>query len=306
MLTARNPADRTKSSKTDSHDPDMGHWTCVSDVLGELKSQVDAKSQTTTLAYDLLGRPIERGEAGSFVSNWFYDGAIYGVGLPQKSCTSASSNSSCTSATTTRVFTYDSTSRPSTAAITVDSTTYTYTTTYNSTNGAVDSVTAPSGLVVKDFYNAYGYLCRVTDNGGSHSCSSTSDSHVLWTANTGDAELHLLNQTAGNAAFSTAQTFDPNTGLLLTVGAGSSNAVAQFTYTYDTLGNLSSRVDSDSSVYEKFCYDGLNRLTSSATASSAPTLCTSTGGGITSKTIAYDSLGNITSKSGVGTYPPRS
>ncbi|HEY4943245.1 MAG TPA: RHS repeat-associated core domain-containing protein, partial [Rhizomicrobium sp.] len=242
-----------------------------------------------------------RGESG-LVSDWVYDGATYGVGLPQKACTSASSNSTCTSATTTRVFTYDTTSRPSTTAITVDSTTYTYTTTYNATNGAIDTVTAPSGLVTKDFYNSYGYLCRVTDNGGSHSCSSTSDSHVLWTATSGDAELHLTGQTAGNAAFSTAQTFDPNTGLLLTIGAGTSNAVAQFTYTYDTLGNLSSRVDSDSSVYEKFCYDSLNRLTNSATASSPPTLCTSTGGGITSKTIAYDSLGNITSKNDVGTY----
>ncbi|HEY4942215.1 MAG TPA: FG-GAP-like repeat-containing protein, partial [Rhizomicrobium sp.] len=108
LLTVTDPSSNTitnaydlRGNKTDSYDPDMGHWTYVSDVLGELKSQVDAKSQTTTLTYDLLGRPTERGESG-LVSDWVYDGATYGVGLPQKACTSASSNSTCTSATTTR------------------------------------------------------------------------------------------------------------------------------------------------------------------------------------------------------------
>ncbi|MBL6938546.1 MAG: VCBS repeat-containing protein [Alphaproteobacteria bacterium] len=291
-----------RGKKTDSYDPDMGHWTYVSDVLGELKSQVDAKSQTTSLSYDLLGRPTERDEAGSFVSNWVYDSATYGVGLLQKACTSSSSNSTCSSPTTNKVFTYDSTSRPSTTAITVDSSTSTFTTTYNATNGAIDTVASPSGLTTKDFYNSYGYLCRITDNGGSHSCSSTSDSHVLWTANSGDAELHLLSQTAGNGAFSTTQTFDANTGLLTNVRAGTSDAVAAFDYTYDVLGNLTYRSDNNVGVYERFCYDNLNRLTNSATASTTPTACTSTGSGITSKTVAYNAIGNITSKSDVGTY----
>jgi RHS repeat-associated protein len=53
----------------------------------------------------------------------------------------------------------------------------------------------------------------------------------------------------------------------------------------------------------RYCYDALNRLTTSATASSpGPATCSSTGAGITAKTIAYDQIGNITSKNDVGTY----
>ncbi|MBS1985528.1 MAG: VCBS repeat-containing protein, partial [Bdellovibrionales bacterium] len=293
-----------RGNKTDSTDPDMGHWTYVYDVLGELKSQTDAKSQTATLTYDLLGRVTERSEAG-LVSDWVYgtSSGSHNVGQLVTTCTSSSSNPTCASATTTKAFTYDSTGRPSTSTITVDSASYVYTTAYNTTNGQVDTVADPSGLTTKRLYNAYGYTCRITDNGGSHTCTTTADGHVLWTAGTRDAELHLLTQTAGNGAFTTTETFDANTGLLTNIRAGTADAVAAFDYTFDTIGNLTYRSDDHVGVYEKFCYDpSLNRLTNSATASTTPSLCTSTGGGITSKTVGYDNIGNITSKSDVGTY----
>jgi RHS repeat-associated protein len=60
--------------------------------------------------------------------------------------------------------------------------------------------------------------------------------------------------------------------------------------------------DDLNSVFERYCYDGLNRLTTSATKATDPTTCSATGAGVTAKTIAYDQVGNITSKSDVGTY----
>jgi hypothetical protein len=45
---------------------------------------------------------------------------------------------------------------------------------------------------------------------------------------------------------------------------------------------------------QSFCYDALNRLTNYALSST----CTASGG----KTVGYDALGDITSKSDVGTY----
>ncbi|MEI9988947.1 MAG: FG-GAP-like repeat-containing protein [Rhizomicrobium sp.] len=287
-----------RGNKTASADPDMGSWSYVPDVLGEIRSQTDARSQTTTLSYDLLGRVLERNEAGSY-TDWVYDGAVHGVGMVQASCTSASSNPSCASATTAKTFTYDGLGRPTGTTIAVGGTNYAYATAYNATNGAVDTVSYPSGLVVKDLYNAYGYLCRVTDNGGSHTCATGSDSHVLWTLSGADAELHPTVQTAGNAAFSTTQTYDANTGLLTNVRAGASDAVAAFDYGYDTLGNLTYRSDNHQGIFEKFCYDALNRLTNAATGSSGPASCTS---GAITKSVGYDALGNITSKSDVGTY----
>src|SRR6185312_4411523 len=191
--------------------------------------------------------------------------------------------------------------RPSTTTINTNSTNFVYSTTYNATNGAIDAVTYPSGLITKNVYNSYGYLCSITDTAGSPTCTSGGGSNVFFTANTADAELHLLQQTAGNGVVTT-DSFDANTGLLTNVRAGPSNAVAQFDYSFDTIGNLTYRSDDYLGVFERFCYDNLNRLTNSATGASGVITCTSSGSGITTKTIGYDQLGNITSKSDVGTY----
>jgi YD repeat-containing protein len=51
-----------RGRKTASSDPDLGTWTYAYDTLAELVSQTDAKSQTTTLAYDKLGRMTGRVE----------------------------------------------------------------------------------------------------------------------------------------------------------------------------------------------------------------------------------------------------
>ena len=289
-----------RGRKTGSVDPDMGSWIYSYDVLSELTSQTDAKSQITNLTYDLIGRVTERSESG-MVSDWIYDGATHGIGRLQAVCTSATSNPTCTSALTTKTFTYDVTGRPSTTTINTDSTNFGYATTYNTTNGAVDTITHPSGLVSKNVYNSYGYLCSITDTAGSPTCTSGGGSSVFFTANTADAELHLLQQTEGNGVVTT-DTFDANTGRMTNVRAGPSNAVAQFDYTYDTIGNLTYRSDDYVGVFERYCYDNLNRLTNSATGASGVTTCTSSGTGITTKTIGYDQLGNITSKSDVGIY----
>ena len=289
-----------RGRKTASTDPDMGSWIYNYDVLSELTSQTDAKSQITNLTYDLLGRVTERTEA-DMVSDWVYDGATHGIGRLQATCTSAASNPTCTSALTTKTFTYDVTGRPSTTTINTDSTNFVYSTTYNATNGAIDTVTYPSGLVTKNVYNSYGDLCSITDTVGSPTCTSGGGSNVFFTVNTADAELHLLQQTAGNGVVTTG-TFDSNTGLLTNIRSGPSNSVAQFDYSYDTIGNLTYRSDDYLGVFERYCYDNLNRLTNSATGASGVTTCTSSGTGITTKTVGYDQLGNITTKSDVGTY----
>ena len=55
---------------------------------------------------------------------------------------------------------------------------------------------------------------------------------------------------------------------------------------------------------EQYCYDVLNRLTNSATGTSGASVssCTASGTNIVDKTLGYDALGDITSKSDVGTY----
>ena len=55
-------------------------------------------------------------------------------------------------------------------------------------NGRVSSQTYPSGLVVQYVYTTLGYLKQITD-------SATPTPNSYWTANSLDAEGHLLQQT---------------------------------------------------------------------------------------------------------------
>jgi RHS repeat-associated protein len=289
-----------RGRKVTSSDPDMGAWSYAYDVLSELTTQTDAKSQSTTLTYDLLGRPLTRDES-SFYSAWTYGSSSgsHNIGrlTEAKSCTA----SGCSTVLADRTFTYDSYARPSTGSEAVGGTTYTTTTTYD-TYGRVSTIARPSGFTTQNVYvGTYGYLCRVTDNAGSPTCSSAGGAAVVWTADTANAELQLTQSTAGNSVVTT-NTYDANTGQLTNIRAGPSDTVAQFDYTYDTVGNLTYRSDNYQSIFERYCYDSMNRLTNSATGASGVTTCTSSGGGITDKTVAYSAIGNITSKSDVGTY----
>jgi RHS repeat-associated protein len=285
-----------RGNKTDSYDPDMGHWTYAHDVLGELTSQTDAKSQTTTLTYDLLGRALTRTETGLY-SSWTYGTSAANHNIGQLTDAQACTGSTCSSVVSDRSLSYDSLGRPNQSVLTKGSSSFTYTSAYNGTNGKIDTVSYPSGFVEKYLYNSpYGYLCRLTDNGGGHTCTTTADSHVLFTVNTRDAEMHLTQSTAGNGVV-TNQAFDPRTGLIQTQRAGGSGAVASFDYAFDTIGNLTARTDHDAGFSEGFCYDGLNRLTSYQ-------ITGTPGCPLAGTTVSYDgaSMGNIVTKSDVGTY----
>jgi YD repeat-containing protein len=64
-------------------------------------------------------------------------------------------------------------------------------------------------------------------------------------------------------------------------------------YTYDRLGNPLSRSDANTNLSETFTYDTLNRLVSS-TVNLTPTPL--------AKTFSYSAIGNMLTKSDVGTY----
>jgi RHS repeat-associated protein len=151
-------------------------------------------------------------------------------------------------------------------------------------NGRLSTVMYPTQLTVKYDYTSLGYVQKLTD--------LTDGQVVVWTANARDAELHLLQDTAGNGIV-TARSFDAPTGRLTSIVAGSGNGIVNFSYNYDALGNPLSRADGNTGVAETFTYDSLNRLTSS-TVSLSPTPLV--------KNFTYDSIGNLLTKSDVGNY----
>jgi hypothetical protein len=78
--------------------------------------------------------------------------------------------------------------------------------------------------------------------------------------------------------------YDTNTGRPATItgviGAATGSSLANFSYGFDRLGNLTVRQDLDATggaIYEAFGTDGLNRLTNYASAASSTPSISSTG-----------------------------
>ncbi|MFW6327390.1 MAG: SpvB/TcaC N-terminal domain-containing protein, partial [Bacteroidota bacterium] len=141
-------------------------------------------------------------------------------------------------------------------------------------------------------YDKYGREKKVVYPSGKHLLKShTSDGFVdslvfdgkaIWTA--GDMNVHgqWKKFTYGNG-LTTHKTYDPMNHLPTSVKAGS---VFEYYYSFDEKnGNLSSRGDSIMGEKEIFDYDELNRLTADKNGE-----------------LAYQTNGNIDSKSGIGNY----
>jgi RHS repeat-associated protein len=282
LLTTTDPAGHVVSATYDlrgrkiaMRDPDLGSWSYGYDVLGELVSQTDAKGQTVTLGYDLLGRLVSKIEP-DMTSSWVYDTQPHGIGK----LASAANLSGFQ-----RSFVYDALSRPVQTNVTIAGVGYTVTTSYDAYS-RISGVTYASGVSVSYGYTATtGYLQSVTD-----SASGT----ALWTVNGQDAEGHVTQETLGNG-IATTYGYDAQTGRLLQIQAGVGNAVQNWSFTWDRVGNLTQRVDYANGVTEGFGYDGLNRLTQVTTSDPGQSINLS-------KTASYDALGNITARSELGSY----
>jgi YD repeat-containing protein len=185
----------TRGRKISANDPNMGAWSYGYDTLDELVSQVDAKSQAATLSYDKLGRLTQRVEP-DMTAAWIYDTAAHGIGkLSSESITAGAD------AGFQRTYSYDTLGRPSTVATTIGTSTYTISGAYDA-NGRLSTVTYPSGFAVNYLYTSLGYAQQLTNS---------TTGQVYWTANARDAELHLLQDTAGNGVVSD-RAFSATTG----------------------------------------------------------------------------------------------
>jgi RHS repeat-associated protein len=256
-----------------------GKYTYVYNGAGELIQQTDPKLQTTTMTYDLLGRMVSRTEAGSFtfVSTWVYNNNASG--------SSAGKLLSNSAAGTTHAFIYDAQSRLTQTDSTIVGKTYNRYTLYNAQGqvsyvGYPDSANNIAPFGVRHSYNAYGYATTVARH--------DNPAEIYWTT-TGrfdDGSLATANQ--GGALYEKDyDTLGRQSGIRLKT-AGSA-AVQTSAYTYDNIGNVLTRGQTYASLpannyTENFCYDKLNRVTSSA--------------GCSATQFTYSDDGNLISKGG--------
>lgn len=288
LLTATDPGGNVSSIhyiasrgfKDASDDPDMGHWSYTYDELGQVLTQTDAKNQVTKFVYDALGRIETRtdgfGSGSPEVSVFTYDTAVGGYGVGQLYAV--------TSPNYAESYAYDSKGRRSQMTTTAFGTNYVMDYGYDPNHGKLSSITYPASTGTR-LGVSYGY-----QNGFAKDVRNTATNGVLWQANAQDARGHVTQEQYGNGLI-TNLGFDQTSGRLYSVQTGL-GATQNLTYTWDAVGNLTARSDVRQNIIENFGYDALYRVTSMQRLGTTATL----------STVAYDDIGNITSKSGVGSY----
>lgn len=290
-----------RGRKTEMRDPDLGRWLYSYNALGELITQRSAKNDLVTMWYDKLGRMTQRQEPEG-TTLWTYDeswkGALASVASPSYQ----------------RSHQYDGLGRLTQAHYVIDSVSYRYSYTYDG-NGRISTITYPGLFWVAQQYGTYGHLWRIARAEGPTSVALNCNALVavpevaeacdlvnsaltseIWrldaTDNWGNASLFAL----GNGV-DTIRSHDLANGNLSAIySTAHATSVQSLNYTWDKVGNLKTRVDQNQGgLTEQFDYDDINRLTRTRVFASGTTAQTDL-------TITYNRIGNITSKSDVGTY----
>jgi YD repeat-containing protein len=246
----------TSGHKARMLDPDMGAWAYRHDSLGQLRSQTNPKGQTATLAYDLLGRLSSRTEP-DLISTWYYDKTAAAASCgPTGKTTKGQLCETTTSTGYRRLNSFDALSRIVQSTTTLDTgTAYISKITYNA-DGRIARQTWPTGLAADNVYDSIGSLTELRLAPSNQS---------LWKRGTNNARGQFTQVAYGNT-LQTRNTYEPNTGLLQTSQAGPASSpldasIINHAYTYNPLGHLTQRQDTNHHTNEIFSYDSLNRLT---------------------------------------------
>ncbi|MCU6433692.1 Ig-like domain-containing protein [Undibacterium sp. Jales W-56] len=268
--------------KTDLRDPDLG-WTHYDvDPVGRTWKQTSpnqrALGKFTRIEFDAIDRMTARHES-DLESRWTYDTAAKGIGQLAEAYTLTGSAKDYS-----RLHTYDSLGRPSRSSQLINSQVYSQTPDYDLWGRLIRTTYqrgSDSAKVYDTRYNNTGYLAR-TERGAL----------ILWQVTTQDAAQRPTSALLGNGLFD-LRSYNVNTGRLDS-GTVHSNGTPrlQESYQYDPLGNVTQRAQywDSGSFNEGFSYDSLNRLSTSQV------------GGQALQTTSYDPAGNLSSKTGIGSY----
>ncbi len=276
----------TWGRKTGLRDPDLGFIEYALNPVGQVYRQISpeqrARGWLTWMSYDLLGRMTARYES-DLESHWIYDTAAKGVGQLARAYTGQPATPDYI-----RTHTYDTLGRPALTTQKLYDALYSATPTYDAWGRLVRQAyqRGSDGIKAFDFaFNSYGYPSRI-ERGPL----------VLWQATQQDAAGRVRKALLGNGLIQSRE-FNYFSGKLWHGDISTASGIVrlQEDYVYDVLGNVKNRSQywDSNGFQESFDYDSLNRLTSSQVL------------GKTQRIFTYDAAGNITSKTGVGSYAYR-
>lgn len=260
-----------RGKKISSKDPDMGEYKYSYNGFGEIIQQINPKGDTTAIKYDKLGRVIEKKQKEGIIS-FIYDSRPKGVG---KLATINGINGY-----TYEVF-YDSFGRNSKEKETIAGKDFESTVFYNAL-GKQSKIIYPGGFAVDFSYDNAGFLFKIYRQ---------SDNYTIWNALKISAKGQLEQYTLGNKT-SVNRYIDYKGNVLDSsiIRKQNGTKLQTFGYQFNSAGQLTQRSNVLRGKVEEFTYDNLNRLILSKLNLTD------------SVSLRYDELGNILTKSDVGTY----
>ncbi|GAA4107137.1 hypothetical protein GCM10022414_38040 [Zhongshania borealis] len=291
--------------KTDMHDPDKGDWQYEYTAFGELEKQINAKGQHSKFEYDQLGRQTSRRDylnSGQLEGEtvWSYDTTAYGLGKLVDVRDNISGY--------VKIVAYDKFGRPSKTVTSLgvngnlgnhyEKVTYDqYGRAYQVFDAARnDDTYTDNGVEYK--YNDYGYQHKTVD--AVYNGSVTRKEYH--TINAIDARGQITLESFGNGV-ARSNIYNDKTGRIENILATSSSGkvIQSLQQKWDAVGNLDYAYDygkggTNSARNRKmdYSYDALNRLTKTQWYDNNNLTRT--------ENTTYTILGNIKTKTGVGTY----
>ena len=240
--------------KTGLIDPDMGTWAYDYDALGNLISQIDARTCVTTLAYDNLNRltgkifsgPDECASTASIT--YVYDQNTYGVGR----------RTSMTDGSGSTAWSYDTRGRMISETKVISGNSFTTGWTYNSADQPL-TMTYPDGEVLTYETLSDGNLSSIRNASNFYYLSSSKYDEAGRTK-----ELKLSDNLLTKSFVYHSWTTSTKGGRLntMTVVNSTSQTLQNLAYDYDSRGNIANINDSVAVEYSVFAYDLLSRITS--------------------------------------------
>lgn len=285
-ITIDTGSEQTSEIAEFTYDP-LGHL-----ILGLTNAQrLDTDKPGTRYFYDDVGRLTDRFEE-DLDSKWFYSTTPGTIGLVEKVTAGNLFE---------RTYEYDAATAQLLKTVTkMDGKTFAIGQSYDVNNGRVETISyEPTGLSLENSYDPdSGYLIEVKHAGSGRSYWKLGQGALANPlANALDARGNVVRATLGSGVVMARQYYS-DTGRLNTQTAGLNNdtALQNESYSFDPLGNLSSRSDYNLHLVETFSYDALNRL------GAATLLNQSSLVGPAPQVAHYNAIGNITFKTGVGDY----
>jgi RHS repeat-associated protein len=253
---------------------DNGEQSFIYNAFGETEIAIQNGIETK-FSYDQLGRMTERidpDESNQVLTTWSFDSQPNAIGLVASISNEYNNNEH----PNTLVYYYDLLSRMRRKSETIDGELFKINYDYDSYSRINKYLYESSDLSIRNIYQ-HGYLIKVVNN-KNHS--------VIWELKKKNERDQTEEYKNGNGLI-TMKSYDPVTGFLTKIETGN---IQYFEYDWDEVGNLESRLDKNRDLMESFVYDEINQLIG----------YNNSNGNYVS--LTYDFMGNITTKSDVGTY----